>query len=182
LLITNQTSGLKTYENLLYGFAFDFPIDWQIDMPTGVVQDEVMGVLSAESASMPPGTFGARTGLKVNVNKVTTYLDPESLQVKALTARDYANSWLDTLSPSSGGSLFTYDIVNTTPTVLANESNAWRQEYITNIEGKGQSIFNSEVYVVKDGLVYELSFHTNPLSVPETLPIGKKIMESFRFI
>jgi hypothetical protein len=183
-LTTNQTKGLNTYENPVYGFAFDFPLDWQLDKftSTGPVEDKIIGIESAKSASIPSGTIGSRTGFDVSVGEVSTYLDPKSLEVKPLSARDYAVDWLNTMSSLSSLHLsITQDVVNSASTVLANESNAWRQEYITNIEG-GQAIFNSEIYVVKDGRIYKLSFHTDPLSVPENLPIGKEIVDSFRFI
>jgi hypothetical protein len=37
-------------------------------------------------------------------------------------------------------------------------------------------------YVVKDAKVYELSFHSEPLKVPETLTFGENIIKPFRFI
>jgi hypothetical protein len=54
-------------------------------------------------------------------------------------------------------------------------------QYVQSYDGE-QMVFNIFIYVVKDDMVYELSFYGEPLNFPETLPIGENIIKSFRFI
>ena len=72
-------------------------------------------------------------------------------------------------------------IVKNEATTVANETNAWQLDHITYSNGI-QSIFTTWRFVVKDAMLYELCFYTQPLKVPETLPVAEKIMKSFRFI
>lgn len=188
VLITNPNTGLITYENKAYGFAFDYPIDWQVSRFTGASPEKLIDVESAESARQQ-GTFGvgnARTGFSVEVSGISPYLDPNTLQVVAPTARDYAAVERNTMSELGLGTdlPITQNFVNDTSTELItnNETNAWRLDYITNIQG-AQAAYFFNVFIVKDNQVlYKLSFFTQPLKVPEMLPVGEKIIKSFRFI
>ena len=79
-----------------------------------------------------------------------------------------------------GESLHTLDNIKNTTTSIGDE-NASKVQYIQSYEGE-QMVFNIFIYVVKDDKVYELSFYSEPLNVPETLAIAEKIIQSFRFI
>ena len=78
--------------------------------------------------------------------------------------------------------LYTLDNLRNTTTLLIGGENASKVQYvIINTEGE-QLQFSMHIYVVEDEKVYELSFHSEPLKVPETLIIGENIIKSFRFI
>ena len=88
------------------------------------------------------GTIGPVTGFSVDVSGVSTYLDPNTLQVKARTAQDYAAAERYEMSHVGQGLELSIipDIVNDTVTApISNDTNTWRLDYIMNIEG-GSSI------------------------------------------
>src|SRR5918994_2913390 len=121
VLITNPNTGLITYENKAYGFAFDYPIDWQGSSLTGSSPENLIDIESAETAQQ--GTFGidnARTGFSVEVSGISPYLNPNTLQVVAPTARDYAAVERSTMSRLGLGTdlHITQNFVNDTSTEL----------------------------------------------------------------
>ena len=75
----------------------------------------------------------------------------------------------------------THVYVKDSPIVISNETNAWRLDTITSDDGV-QIGFSSDVFVIHNGVLYRLNFYTQPLNVPNMLPIAEKIIESFRFI
>ncbi|MGH9982751.1 MAG: hypothetical protein ACRD8W_02195, partial [Nitrososphaeraceae archaeon] len=77
--------------------------------------------------------------------------------------------------------LFTLENLRNTTTSIGGEGNVSRVQYVISFEGE-QKQFSTYIYVVKDEKVYELSFHSLPLEVPESLPVAEKIIQSFRFI
>ena len=190
---TNQSIGLSTYTNELYGITFDFPADWRIE-PSIFIENQLLYL-------RPPND---NTGFSLNVSTPTSasYLDPNTLQVNTYTwtARDYAiqkkniNTHTQAITaPTSheaiGGKLFSqlsggslnFHYVKDNNTIVSNETNAWRLDSIMNKDSV-QSTYDSDVYFIHDNVVYQLSFHTDPLNVPYMLPIAEKIVKSFRFI
>ena len=76
--------------------------------------------------------------------------------------------------------LYTLDNLRNTTTLLIGGENASKVQYvIINSEGK-QLQFS--MHLVEDEKVFELSFHSEPLKVPEKLILGENIIKSFRFI
>ena len=74
-----------------------------------------------------------------------------------------------------------FDISKSQSTSIAGKNDAWRIEFIGSLMGS-QVSFNVKGYVfANDGKLYKLEFYTGALDAPKTLPIGEKIMESFRF-
>ena len=51
-------------------------------------------------------------------------------------------------------------------------------QYLTQSLG----LFAMETYVIKDGIVYTVSFSAPELGIPQILPIAKNITQSFKFI
>ena len=74
----------------------------------------------------------------------------------------------------------TFDITKNNATTI-NGNIAWRVDYITNL-AEAQSSYESKVYLVNGGTLYTISFFTDPLKAPETLPEFEKILSSFTFI
>ena len=56
---------------------------------------------------------------------------------------------------------------------------AWKIESMTFFLGERQ-MYNVDILAMKDGHLYTLEFNTEPLEVPETLPMGQKMINSFR--
>jgi hypothetical protein len=59
--------------------------------------------------------------------------------------------------------------------------NGSKVQYIMNYQGE-QSGVTVLVFAIKDGKAYTLTFITDPLMAPHTIPIGEKILQSFRFV
>ena len=76
---------------------------------------------------------------------------------------------------------FSLDYIKDSPVIVSNETNAWRLDTIWNGDNE-QIEFNSRVFVIQNNIIYYLDFITQPLNVPNMLPIAEKIMNSFRFI
>ena len=71
-------------------------------------------------------------------------------------------------------------------------NSGWKIEYSLHITGLGLDLpksikaylgssYNFVVYTVANGKVYTLKYTEKPLSVPETLPLANKMVESFQF-
>ncbi|MGH9974663.1 MAG: PsbP-related protein [Nitrososphaeraceae archaeon] len=193
--LTTDTAAPTTYENTEHGFAFDYPATWVNEFDSEYEAQLNNFVVALADPSFIDKDGYKSTILLVNVSDVHKYLD-DDLQIRANTAEDYArnkikaenkvdedtNYLLRTQTDLGryGGSLHTIDNIKNTITSIGGE-NASKVQYIQSYEGE-QMVFNIFIYVVKDDKVYELSFYSEPLNVPETLPIGKNIIKSFRFI
>jgi PsbP-like protein len=193
--LTTGTAAPTTYENTEHGFAFDYPATWVNEFDSEYEAQLNNFVVALADPSFIDEDGYKSTIFRVNVSDVHKYLD-DDLQIKADTAEDYArnkikaenkvdedtNYLLRTQTDLGryGGSLHTLDNIKNTTTSIGGE-NASKVQYIQSYEGE-QMVFNIFIYVVKDDKVYELSFYTEPLNVPETLPIGENIIKSFRFI
>lgn len=56
---------------------------------------------------------------------------------------------------------------------------AWKIESMTSFLGE-REMYNVDILTMKDGHLYTLEFNTEPLEVPKTLPIGQKMIDSFK--
>jgi hypothetical protein len=189
---TNQS--LVTYENKEYGFAFEHPATWHIEFDAYEAQLNNYVVSLADPYSNDTDGI-EQTIFRVNVSEVRKSLDSD-FQIRTDTVGDYARNQVneeikadnetnfllrtETVLGRSGGSLHTLDNLKNTTTTIGGEK-ASMVQYIQSYEGE-QMVFNTFVFVIKDDKVYELSFYSEPLKAPETLPIAEKIIQSFRFI
>ena len=179
IIPANENS--STYENKEHGFAFDFPADWQRARPT--TQD---GILNVRVEAPDSGSDSTSLGdFEVDVYTTKGYLDPSTMEIKNGTAQGYATSDIQTLEgmatyPSNKLDM-RFDISKSQPISIAGKGDAWRIEYVGSLMGS-QVSFNVKGYVLaSDGKLYKLKFSTAALEAPKTLPIGEKIIESFRF-
>jgi hypothetical protein len=183
----------STYENKQYGFAFDYPATWHDQYAAYEAELNNVTVAKADPYSNDSQGF-EQTSFRVNVSNVQKYLDSD-LQVRSKTAQDYAIKRINEEKESlyqtnagiksatdyeeSGKLLFSMENLKNTTTLIGGE-NATRVHYVITFEGE-QKAFHMYVYLVKDAKVYELSFFSEPLTVPNTLPIADGILKSFRF-
>jgi len=188
----NQTqSNLTTYENKEHRFAFDYPAIWHNEYDANEARLNNVVIALADPYSNDKDGFET-TIFRVNVSDVHKYLD-DDIQIKADTAEDYVRNkikaeikvdedtnYLLRTRTDLGGSFHTIDNIKNATTLIGGE-NASKVQYIQSYEGE-QKVFNIFIYVVKNDKVYELSFYSEPLKVPKTLPIVENILKSFRFI
>ena len=177
-----------------YGFSFEYPITWHDQYD--VYEAELNNVVVAKADPYSNDSQGfEQTSFRVNISDVQRFLGTD-LQVRSKTAQDYItkriNEKNESLYQTNAGiksatdyeeserPLFTMENLNNTTTLIGGE-NASRVQYVISFEGE-QKQFSTYIYVVKDEKIYELSFHSEPLNVPETLPIAERILQSFRFV
>ncbi|MDN5846802.1 MAG: hypothetical protein L0H53_11070 [Candidatus Nitrosocosmicus sp.] len=181
----NETSGLKTHVNPDYKFVIQYPLEWE----EGELSNDLAFLGSKEifrigdaSNNPNPMRTSSNTVVTINVESTSQSLNPNTLQVESVTARDYANKQVEILSgPMDFGSMqATHDITKNTPATVSGQS-AWRIDYITNIAGV-QSSYQSEIYTVNNSTLYEIGLFTDPLKVPAMLPVFNQIVNSFRFV
>ena len=104
----------------------------------------------------------------MHVNNESKTLNPTTLQVESIPLKQYADAEIQGMTSVKG-----------TPNVLKNEGitfngqPAWRVDYIRNYLG-AQLSYNIHIFVTKDGRLYDISYTTSPLKVPEMRPIGEK--------
>lgn len=183
-----------TYENKELGFAFDYPATWHDQYDAYEAKLNKIAVAKADPYTNNSQVF-EQTSFRVNVSDVQKYLDSD-LQVRSKTAQDYTtkriNEEIESLYQTNAGiksatdyeesekPLFTMENLKNTTTSIAGE-NASKVQYVITFE-REQKAFHMYVYLVKDDKFYELSFFSDPLQVPETLPIADSILRSFRLI
>jgi hypothetical protein len=178
-----QNQSLNTYRNDEYRFTFQYPGNW-FEGTAGVAtsfEKQVIILEAPERRLSPDGEREmAETVFSVYATNVSSYLDPDDLQVKSNTAEDYARDETSfMLVPSSYGMSFEFGKNGTTS--LAGKNDSWRIDHITSLDGE-QRTFSITIFAVRDDVAFRLDFDTNPMKVPEMLPIAEKIIQSFRFI
>jgi len=64
-----------------------------------------------------------------------------------------------------------------------------KQKYVTiggnfglNVEFTIGAFFNSDIFTIANGKLYELSYHDDPRSVPRNVKLANKVVESFQII
>lgn len=190
-----QNESFITYENKLYGFAFDYPATWHNQFDAYEAQLNNVVIALADPYSNDTQGF-EQISFRVNVSDVRKSLG-DDLQIRSDTAEDYVRNRIneenESLYQTNAGiksatdyeesekPLFTLENLRNTTTSIGGEGNVSRVQYVISFEGE-QKQFSTYIYVVKDEKVYELSFHSLPLEVPESLPVAEKIIQSFRFI
>jgi hypothetical protein len=190
---TNDTSGMQTYQDSQNGFKIEYPSEWGIEEPTsssGLLPDSPF-LDSDTNAASPPARTGVtllpddeptdkiiKTHVSVDTLSTSRTLDPDTLQVTSLPPEHYAQAFIQTMTGLTEGS--TLDTLKNEATTVSGLP-AWQVEYISGYQGM-QTSYGKNFYVVKDGKMFEIAFMTDPLEVPETRPIGEKIMNSFQFI
>ena len=189
-----STANTTTYENEEHGFAFDYPTTWHNQYDAYEAQLNNVDIALADAFSNDTEGF-EQTSFHVNVTDVRRSLGGD-LQIRFDTPEDYIKNRInqenESLYQTSAGikdatdyeesdePLFTLDNLRNT-TILVGGENASKVQYVISFEGE-QKQFSMYIYLVKDDKVYELSFHSEPLNVPETLPIAENIIKSFRFL
>jgi photosystem II reaction center protein PsbP len=194
VLASTEINNTVTYENREYGFAFDYPSTWHNEYDANEAQLNNVVIALADPFSNDTQGF-EQTSFHVNASDVRKS-PGNDLQIKSNTAEDYIRNRINQENESlfqtnagikeatdfeeSDKPLFTLEYHKNSTTSVGGE-NASKVQYITSFEGE-QKQFSMFIYVVKDEKVYELSFFSEPLQVPETLPIGENTIKSFRFL
>ncbi len=174
---------MKNHENTRYNFTIDYPQNWKEEGLTSAYDFGGNTIFKVGAPTNDPNSMrtSSNTVISIDVENTSRSLNPNTLQVESASAEDYANNQINILSgPMNLGSIqATHDITKNNK-VNVSGLPAWRIDYITNLSGI-QSSYQSEVYVVKEGTLFTIGLFTDPLKVPETLPIFEKVLKSFKF-
>jgi len=168
----NSTS-FVTYENPSLGFSIDYPSDWEAWENENV------------TFMIPPNTIrNLTTSLYdapfiIHVREVTPYLDTDTMTVKNKTLDQLAPRMMKTLSENNSLELEFKPIRENYFTV--DGLPGWKIEAFLGPEANPLYYF-FDASTVSNGKVYHMLYGEKPLKVPETYPVVKKMLESFRII
>ena len=170
-----------THEDPVNGIRIQIPSNWQI------VSGQPDKIVEFKLPSVTKPSFGAGPALDADLSisqqNTGSYLDTNTLQVKGATLEDYVEAEKNRIrsgsSPTGELGLRLEYLKDNQTTVGGNP--AWQIEYISYISGR-QGLYNVETYVMKNNILYTLKFFSDPLKVPETLPIAQKMIDSFQIV
>ncbi len=180
----NQTSGQKNHNNSVYNFEIDYPQNWieeDLNNVYDIGEGKTIFKIGAPTNNPDSMRTSANTVISIDTADTSRSLNPNTLQVESLSPADYAKMETNLLSGPMdfGGMQATHDITRNNTTEVSGLP-SWRIDYITNISGI-QSSYQSKVFVVNEGTLFTIDFFTDPLKVPETLPIFEQVLKSFKF-
>jgi hypothetical protein len=166
---------IKTYTSK--HFTIQYPSNWEISPKNSSFP--YYGTSTA--ISFRPISNGENlTGhpsLSVTLTDVEKVLDRKDMKVKPKTLEQIAD---DTIifykNPGPLGDT-QFKLLNNTALTIGGYPGRQIQ-YLTQSLG----LFAMETYVIKDGIVYTVSFSAPELGIPQILPIAKNITQSFQFI
>jgi hypothetical protein len=108
--------------------------------------------------------------LMVNIEQVGSYLDTGTMTSKNHTLPGYCQELVYVINSDPSDTLIGQNQV----TVGGNPG--------CRVEWKDSDSYNFEVYTIVDGKLFKLIYTDNQLSVPETLPLANKMLESFKIL
>ena len=187
--ISNTSSGNnKIYSNNTYKFSIQYPSNWQVQdnkdcLPflSSVVEFSPVnqfpsGEMSAEKMN---DIFDAKTSFRMDIDKLADpYLDTDTMTLKNYTARDYAQSRLDSLSELPLERNFK-EIRQNELSVAAHPG--WKIEYFVD-DFLNKYTYNFEVFTVIDGKLYTLHYSAKPTNVPNTFRLANMMVGSLQFV
>jgi PsbP len=165
--VNAQSDNFKNYTNKDMKFSIQHPSNWK-------VQDEILAPNIVVWFQIPDRNQSHSISdnfFAVSIEKVNAYLDTDTMSRKNTTLQQYEQQMTDAfLRPD----LSSYTVIRQNE-VTAGGNTGWKIEY-----GNTDS-YNFEILTIANGKLYRLLYNEDPLSVPETLPIANKMVESFQF-
>jgi PsbP len=180
---SNDTIGWQTFQDNQFGFKLQAPPDWrEAEIPNPDTNMEKLAITPEDVSTLISPMF-AKTKVIVEVENSSSgrTLDPTTLEVKSLpveSVETHANKFIEAARSGVIEGL-SIDVLKNEATTFGGEP-AWNVQYITNSEGY-QREYGSKFLVIKGDKVFDVTFSTEPLKVPEMRPIGEKILQSFQF-
>ena len=155
-------------------FTIQYPENWVLrdeGYPNngGQPNTEVLFDISGTSKEDEIFTLGPRW-LMVNVEQVGSYLDTDTMTSKNHTLPGYCQALVYVINSDPSDTLIRQNQV----TVGGNPG--------CRVEWKNGDFYNFEVYTILDGKLFKLIYTDYQLTVPETLPLANKMVESFQII
>jgi hypothetical protein len=166
----NTQSDLVTYDNPDGLFKIQYPSAWE------VLENKYKSSVTF-GPPIQPNKFFREPNFSVSITSAAKYLDTNDLQVKVKTPQQYVTEKIaNDTAPSSVG---TFKFIRSEPATVDGNA-AWRLDYGLGLFGHTSYVI--ELYVLNSDKtrLYNLSFESEPLHVPENLPIMKKMLESFQ--
>ena len=155
-------------------FTIQYPENWVLrdeGYPNngGQPNTEVLFDISGTSKEDEIFILGPRW-LMVNVEQVGSYLDTDTMTSKNHTLPGYCQALVYVINSDPSDTLIRQNQV----TVGGNPG--------CRVEWKDGDFYNFEVYTILDGKLFKLIYTDYQLTVPETLPLANKMVESFQII
>lgn len=163
--------GFQTYRNPALGFSIDYPSDWQT-WEDRISNENVTFMMPPKSDSLT--LYDAP--FVIHIGKVTPYLDTDTMTVKNQTVDRVAQQMMKNLSEHSPFGLEFKPIRQNQFTVAGIPG--WKIEAFLGPEANPIYYF-FDAFTITNGKVYHLLYGEEPLKVPETYPIVKRMVDSF---
>lgn len=161
---TTTTTNLIAYQNPTLGFSLQHPSNWQVD--EGSASDGIIR-FTAPDKSLPI--------FVVSVKDSAPYLDTDTLTLKNTTLQQSVQEKLDFYSLLSQRTGLDYRVTRQSEVTVGGNAGI-KVEYILG------NHYTYEVFSNVNGKLYTLEYKDTPLSVPQTVPLANKVVESFQFL
>ena len=164
-----QSDNFKTYTNKDLGFSIAHPSNWKVheEEPNTELYPEDLGFASFEIADRVDGFFS------IDVEKVKTFLDTDTMTLQNTSAQQYAQEPLENYPKTERALNSGYSFIRQNEFTVGGIT-GWKIEF--NLFGQ----YWFEIFTVANGRLYDLTYHDDPLKVPETLPLVNKMVDSFQ--
>ena len=164
--------GFHTYRNPSLGFSIDYPIDWKIwEDRISNVNVTFMMPPKSESLTLYDAPF------IIHIREAIPYLDTNTMTLKNKPVDQVAQQMMNNLSDHNPLGL-EFRPIRSNQSTLAGMP-GWKIEAFLGPEVNPFYYFFDD-FTIANGKVYHLLYGENPLKVPETYPIVKRMVESFR--
>lgn len=162
----------QTYRNAASGFSIDYPSDWQTweDRISNQNVTFIMPPIS-ESLTLYDAPF------IIYVREAIPYLDIDTMTLKNKPVDQVAQQMMKNLSEQSPLGL-EFRPIRSNQSTLAGMP-GWKIEAFLGPEANPFYYFFDD-FTITNGKVYHLLYGEKPLRVPETYPIVKRMVDSFR--
>jgi hypothetical protein len=164
--------GFQTYRNSSLGFSIDYPSDWII-WEDRISNENVTFIMPpiSESLTLYDAPF------IIHVREATPYLDTDTMTLKKRPVDQMAQQMMNNLSEQNSLGM-EFRLIRSNQSTLAGMP-GWKIEAFLGPEVNPFYYFFDD-FTIANGKVYHLLYGEKPLKVPETYPIVKRMVDSFR--
>lgn len=174
-----ETDNFKTYTSKGLKFTIQHPSNWKVDGEDNDYVDFTIRENKKDSEKVKerynldlPGSV-LDSFFEISIEQPKSHLNTDTMTLQNTSLQEFVKKRLDQINyrPSEN------TIIRQNQTTVSGNT-GWMIEYRSTGEDADRYIF--EVYTVANGKVYGLKYVEDPLKVPETFPLAKKMLESFQ--
>ena len=164
--------GFQTYRDPASGFSIDYPNDWQT-WEDRISNENVTFMMPPKSESLT--LYDAP--FIIHTREAIPYLDTDTMTLKNKPVDQMAQQMMKNLSDRNPLGL-EFRPIRSNQSTLAGMP-GWKIEAFLGPDANPFYYF-FDVFTIANGKIYHLLYGEKPLKVPETYPIVKRMVDSFR--